>query len=87
MKKIKSPKVAKVFPAFISETELRSILEKTKEEYLRDLFYTGFYTGMRQGELVNMKWYWIDLKESADGGQITVHCTDYIKKKSKKILT
>ena len=84
LKKIKSPKVAKVFPAFISETELRSILEKTKEEYLRDLFYTGFYTGMRLGELVNMKWSWIDLKESADGGQITVHCTDSFTTKSKK---
>ena len=80
LKKIKSPKVAKVFPAFISETELRSILEKTKEEYLRDLFYAGFYTGMRQGELVNMKWSWVDLNEN----QITVHCTDSFTTKSKK---
>ncbi|MCL4551729.1 MAG: tyrosine-type recombinase/integrase [Bacteroidetes bacterium] len=80
LKKIKSPKVAKVFPAFISETELRSILEKTKEEYLRDLFYTAFYTGMRQGELVNMKWSWIDLNEN----KITVHCTDSFTTKSKK---
>ena len=80
LKKIKSPKVAKVFPVFISETELRSILEKTKEEYLKDLFHTGFYTGMRQGELVNMKWSWIDLKEN----QITVHCTDSFTTKSKR---
>lgn len=80
LKKIKSPKVAKVFPAFISEGELRSILEKTKEEYLRDLFNTGFYTGMRQGEIVNMKWSWIDLKEN----QITVHCSDSFTTKNKK---
>jgi site-specific recombinase XerD len=84
LKKIKSPKVAKIFPAFISETELRSIREKTKEEYLRDLFVTGFYTGMRLGELVNMKWSWVDLKESADGGQITVQCSDTFTTKSKK---
>lgn len=45
---------------------------------------TGFYSGMRQGELVNMKWSWIDLKESADGGQITIHCTDSFTTKSKK---
>jgi integrase len=63
-KKIKSPKVSKMFPAFISETELNLILDKTREDFLRDLFITGFYTGMRLGELVNMKWTWIDLNEN-----------------------
>jgi integrase/recombinase XerD len=80
LKKIKSPKVAKAFPAFISETELQLILEKTKEKYLKDLFFTAFYTGMRQGELVNMKWSWADLNEN----QITVHCTDSFTTKSKR---
>lgn len=80
LKKIKSPKVAKSFPIFISEIELRSILEKTKEEYLKDLSITAFYTGMRQGELVNMKWLWIDLKQN----QITVHCSEHFTTKSKK---
>ena len=79
-KKIKSPKVAKVFPVFISEIELQSIIEKTKEEYLRDLFLTAFYTGMRLGELVNMKWSWIDFNEN----QIVVKCSSSFTTKSKK---
>ena len=80
LKKIKSPKVAKSFPIFISEIELQSILGKTEEEYLKDLSITAFYTGMRQGELVNMKWSWIDLKQN----QIIVHCSDHFTTKSKK---
>jgi site-specific recombinase XerD len=80
LKKIKAPKVAKSFPVFISETELQSILESTKEEYLKSLFITAFYSGMRLGELVNMKWSWIDLNEN----QITVQCSDTFTTKSKK---
>ncbi len=79
-KKIKSPKVSKSFPVFISEAELQIILIKTKEKYLRDLFFIAFYTGMRLGELVNMKLSWIDL----DNSQITVHCSDGFITKSKK---
>jgi len=80
LKKIKSPKVTKAFPAFISENELQRILEKTKEKYLKDLFITAFYTGMRLGELINMKWTWINLIEN----QITVQCSDSFTTKSKK---
>jgi integrase len=79
-KKIKSPKVSKMFPAFISETELNLILDKTREDFLRDLFITGFYTGMRLGELVNMKCSWIDLIDN----QITVQCSDSFTTKNKK---
>ncbi|MCL4548366.1 MAG: tyrosine-type recombinase/integrase [Bacteroidetes bacterium] len=79
-KKIKSPKAAKSFPIFISETELQSILDITKEIYMRDLFFTAFYTGMRLGELVNIKWSWIDLKQN----QITVKCSEEFTTKSKK---
>lgn len=79
-KKIKSPKVSKMFPVFISEIELKLILDKTREDFLRDLFFTAFYTGMRLGELVNLKWSWIDLNEN----QITVQCSDSFTTKSKK---
>lgn len=80
-KKIKSPKVSKLFPVFISETELKLILDKTNENFLRDLFYTAFYTGMRLGELVNMKWTWIDLNEN----QILLQCSDSFTTKSKSV--
>jgi len=80
LKKIKAPKTSKSFPVFISESELQLILSNTKEEYLKSLFYTAFYTGMRLGELVNMKWSWIDLNEN----QITLKCSDSFTTKSKK---
>jgi len=58
--KIKAPKVAKSFPVFISEAELILILNKTDNQLFKDIFTTAFYTGMRLGELLNMKWSWID---------------------------
>ena len=80
LKKIKSPKVSKAFPVFISETELKAILDNTNEPFLKDLFFTAFYTGMRLGELVNMKWSWVDLTQN----QITVKCSAFFTTKSKK---
>jgi len=61
--KIKSPKVPKSFPVFISETELIHILNKTEVQLFKDIFTTAFYTGMRLGELLNMKWNWIDFSQ------------------------
>lgn len=80
LKKIKAPKVAKLLPVFISETELHLIIGNTSEQFLKDLFLTSFYTGMRIGELVNMKWSWIDLSQNI----ITVQCSESFTTKSKK---
>lgn len=79
-KKIKTPKISKSFPVFISENELNSILENTQKEYLKDLFTVGFYTGMRLSELLNMKWSWVDLGHD----RITVKCNEQFSTKSKK---
>jgi len=79
-KKIKSPKVAKPFPVFISEIELKIIIELARKDYLKVLFTTAFYTGMRLGELLNMKWNWIDFKQNI----ITVQCSEHFTTKSKK---
>jgi len=79
-KKIKSPKVTKAFPVFISEIELKMILDKTQKVYLKDLFTTALYTGMRLGELLNMKWSWVDFSQD----QITVQCSEHFTTKSKR---
>ena len=79
-KKIKSPKVFQKLPVFISEEELKQIIEKTKEDVLKDLFTTAFYTGMRLGELVHMKWSWIDMMEN----QILIQCSESFTTKSMK---
>jgi len=62
--KIKTPKVPKSFPVFISESELIEILNNTEMQLLKDIFTTAFYTGMRLGELLNMKWSWIDFTQN-----------------------
>lgn len=80
LKRIKSPKVAKTFPVFISESELNAILGKTEEEYLRNIFLITFYTGMRLSEIVNMKLSWLDMNSS----QISVRCSASFTTKNKK---
>lgn len=77
---VKFPKLSKSFPVFISEDELLIILANTQYQYLKDIFIVGFYTGLRLGELVNMKWNWIDFFQN----QITVKCSEEFLTKSKK---
>ena len=78
--KVKFPKLSKSFPAFISEDELLIILTNTPNQYLKDIFTVGFYTGLRLGELINMRWSWIDFFQN----QITVRCSNDFQTKSKK---
>ena len=79
-KKIKVPKISKTFPVFISFSELQSILTNTKYDFLRNLYTTAFYTGMRRSELNNMKWNWIDFEQNI----INVQCSDTFTTKNKK---
>ncbi len=72
--------MAKKLPVFISEIEFQLILGNTAEPFLKDLFLTAFYTGMRLGELLNMKWDWIDLNQNI----ITIKNTKTFTTKSKK---
>jgi integrase len=62
--KIKSPKVPQSFPIFISESELIEILNNTEMQLMKNIFTIAFYTGMRLGELLNMKWNWIDFTQN-----------------------
>lgn len=78
--KVKFPRLTKVYPAFITEDDLLIILTNTPYQYLKDIFTVAFYTGMRLGELINMKWKWIDFFKN----QITVKCSDEFITKSKK---
>jgi len=78
--KIKAPKVPKSFPVYISETELILILNNTTTQLCKDIFTTAFYTGMRLGELLNMKRYWIDFTNKV----ITVKNSKNFNTKSKQ---
>ena len=80
LKKIKAPKNAKKLPIFINEGELLVIIGNTEEQYLKDIFLAAFHTGMRQAELLNMKWNWIDFKNEI----ITVTNSETFTTKSKR---
>jgi len=80
LKKIKAPKVVKSYPVFITKNEFQEILDNTKEQYLKDIFTTAFYTGMRLGELLNMKLSWFDLQNNL----IKVQCSETFTTKNKK---
>lgn len=79
-KKVKLPRIPKSHPVFISEVELCMIIEKTKQQHLRDIFLAAFHTGMRIGELVNLQWNHVDLPERI----IKVKNTTTFTTKSKK---
>ena len=79
-RKLKSPKVVKKYPVFISQSEFESILKNTKNDFLKNIFITGFYTGMRLSEILNMRWDWIDLNKRI----ITIKNSNLFTTKSKK---
>lgn len=78
--KIKSPKVLKSFPVYLSEAELILILNKTENQLLKDIFTIAYYTGMRLNELLSMKWNWIDSTQEV----ITIKNSDDFNTKNKK---
>ena len=61
--KVKLPKKKQLHPDFISETELRSILDVIDNDVVCDATVIGFFTGMRLNELMNLKWKNVDLEK------------------------
>jgi integrase/recombinase XerD len=54
--KIVPPRIPKNNPLFISELELQQIIGKETNPDLKDIYLVLFHTGMRLGELINLKW-------------------------------
>jgi len=55
---IKTPQVER---KFITKDELQSLLSNCKNEDLRDIIMVAFMTGMRRGELINLRWEQVNL--------------------------
>lgn len=47
---------------FFTEEQMEKIVEASPE-WLKPMILTAYYTGLRQGELLGLRWEWIDLKE------------------------
>jgi integrase len=61
LRRIKLPKRQKKEQVIITVDELKSILDATDNQHLKDLFKTAYYTGLRLSELLNLKFKHIDL--------------------------
>jgi len=78
--KARLPKMEKSFPVFITERELEIIMGNASSKILKDLFFTAFHTGMRLGELVNLRWIAVDLSRKI----LTVKNDESFSTKSKR---
>jgi integrase len=47
---------------FFTEEQMEKIVE-TSPEWLKPMILTAYYTGLREGELLGLRWEWIDLKD------------------------
>ena len=91
-KKVKLPKSQKSYPMFISEDELNQIVKNISNKEIRDLSTIAFFTGMRLGELTNLKWKDVNIKSRViniinDKSFSTKSKKDRIVPISKKIVT
>jgi integrase len=47
---------------FFTEEQMEKILDASPE-WLRPMILTAYYTGMREGELLGLRWEWVDLSD------------------------
>jgi len=62
--KIKLKKRQRNSPAFVTEEQLEEIITSTDNVIVRDVIITAFYTGCRLGELINLTWQDVNLKDN-----------------------
>jgi len=79
-KKFKIPKVPKTLPAYFTYKELQQIIKVTERDILKDIFLTAFFTGLRAGELLNLRWNAVDFKNLL----IRIENTDTFTTKNKR---
>jgi integrase len=47
---------------FFTEQQMEKIVEASPE-WLKPMILTAYYTGLREGELLGLRWEWVDLKD------------------------
>ncbi len=79
-RKVERPKGAEKLPAFLEEDQFEAVLEAIPEQGFRDLVLVATLTGMRQAELLHLRWVDCDLLRRV----ILVQNQDGFTTKSKK---
>jgi site-specific recombinase XerD len=78
---IRKPKTPEVLPAYFAREQFRTLLAALENRDLRDLVMVAALTGMRQAELLAMRWNWIDF----DRRTITIQNAEGFTTKSKRV--
>ena len=79
-RRVAKPKVHEVIPAYFTEPEFRLFLSAVKDRDFAELCKTGILTGLRLGELLNLRWGDLDFQL----GKILVQNHDDFIPKSKR---
>jgi site-specific recombinase XerD len=73
--RIKLPKIPKNNPLFIQESELDDLLNLEEDELFKSIYVFAFNTGLRLGEITNLKWNAVDFLEKIISVQNTIDFT------------
>ncbi|MFA6468209.1 MAG: site-specific integrase [Bacteroidota bacterium] len=79
-RKVKKPKPPLIDAPFITLEEFRKVLDAVPSMEVRNIVSVAFNTGMRRGEVMQLRWDSIDFKER----MLTVQNTDTFTTKSRK---
>lgn len=78
---VKKPKAPEALPAYFTREQFRKLLKALQNGDLRDLVTVAALTGMRQAELLAMRWEWIDYERRT----ITIQNSEGFTTKSKRV--
>lgn len=64
LKKIKSIRIPQKFPKYFTELEIKSFIEIIDDKDFLDAILFALNTGIRQGEIINLKWKQLDFEKN-----------------------
>ncbi len=60
---VQSVRIPEATPAYLSRADFQSLLKAISEEWLKEILIFATLTGMRRGEILNLRWGDIDLQK------------------------
>jgi integrase len=80
LKKIKSIRIPQKYPKYFTDVEIKSFIETVDEKDFLDIILFALNTGIRQGEIINLRWKQIDFEKN----NLLITNTEYFETKNKR---